>query len=220
MSTAPFSGRIADPDEAARRLRRGALAVFPTETFLALGCSALDADAVGRVRAVKRRPPHRTLPILAGHADQLRDLLILDAAPADLLARFWPGPLTVLLPLAPAAARRMSSELIAALARDGLVAARVTSHPAAARLAILAGCPLTSSSANVSGQPPARRPEELDPVLTASLAPDDVILEADPLPAGGEPSTIVAPEGRRLRILRRGAVSADMLRAAGFSPDS
>lgn len=215
-----FCRRSSDPADAAGRLRRGALAVFPTETFLALGCPALDAEAVGRVYAVKRRPPRRTLPLLAGHADQLRDLLVLDAAPADLLARFWPGPLTVLLPLAPAAARRMPSDLVSALARDGLVAARVTSHPAAARLAILAGCPLTSSSANVSGNPPARRIEELDPALTASLAPDDVILEADPLPAGGEPSTIVAPEGRRLRILRRGAVTAEMLRAAGFSPDS
>lgn len=84
--------------DAALCLRRGGLLIFPTETFYGLGCLAVHATAVARVYQLKRRPVHRPLPLLAADAAQAAEVVHLEAAPPELLARFWPGPLTLLLP--------------------------------------------------------------------------------------------------------------------------
>lgn len=201
---------------AARCLRQGGLAVFPTETFYAVGCLACCAGAVARVYQVKRRPVQRPLPLLAASREQLAPLVRLDAAPPGLLERFWPGPLTVLLPILSAVAP--SSAWAASLSREGLAAVRVSSHPAAAGLARLAGGVLTSSSANLSAHEAVRDAGDLDPRLLHALdGPRDVLLDAPPRPAGGVPSTIVRPGSSGfLHVLREGAVSLDALRAAGF----
>ncbi len=221
MSAAPCSGvRVtSDIADAARCLQQGGLVLFPTETFYGLGCLARRADAVARVYQVKQRPVQRPLPLLAGSPDQLAPLARLDAAPPGLLDFFWPGPLTVALPLLPDAAASLSPALVASLSREGLVAARVSPHPAAAALARLAGGVLTSSSANLSGRDAVRRIDDLDPRLLDALdGPHDVILDAPPAPAGGLPSTIVRPGPLGfLHVLREGAVPLDALRAAGFS---
>lgn len=207
-----------DIADAARCLQQGGLAVFPTETFYGIGCLACCADAVARVYQVKQRPVQRPLPLLAGSREQLMPLVRLDAAPAGLLDAFWPGALTVALPLLPCAAAALSPVLAASLSREGLVAVRVSPHPAAAALARLAGGVLTSSSANLSGHEPVRDIAALDPRLLQGLdGPYDVILDAPPGPAGGLPSTIIRPGPFGfLHVLREGAVSLDALRAAGF----
>lgn len=221
MSAAPCSRvRVtSDIADAARCLQQGGLALFPTETFYAVGCLARCAEAVARVYQVKQRPVQRPLPLLAGSREQLLPLVRLDAAPSGLLERFWPGALTVALPLLPDAAETLSPALAAALSREGLAAVRVSPHPAAAALARLAGGVLTSSSANLSGHEAVRDPDALDPRLLQALdGPRDVILAAPPRPAGGLPSTIVRPGSLGfLHVLRQGAVSLDSLRAAGFS---
>ena len=203
---------------AARCLQQGGLAVFPTETFYAVGCLAGCAGAVARVYQVKRRSVQRPLPLLAASREQLAPLVRLDAAPSGLLERFWPGPLTVLLPLLPGSAA-LSPALAASLSREGFAAVRVSSHPAAAALARSAGGVLTSSSANLSAQEAVRDAGDLDPRLLHALdGPCDVLFDAHPRPAGGLPSSIVRPGSSGvLHILREGAVSSDDLRAAGFS---
>ncbi len=215
-----------DLDAAARLLRRGGVLAFPTETLYGLGCLALDAAAVAQVYQLKRRPVHKPLPLLAADAAQADAVADLSAMPQELRA-FWPGPLTVLLP---------GRAVLPPALKDsrGLAAVRVTSHPLAAALALRAGGALTASSANRSGLPAARRPKELDRELLAALAAVNAALENSPapravpcvlplptgvpLPVGGLPSTIVEPlpGGRRLRMLREGAVSAAALAAAGF----
>ena len=203
--------------------------IFPTETFYGLGCLAADAAAVARIYQLKRRPVQRPLPLLAADADQAGAVVWLEAAPPELTARFWPGPLSLLLPVRPG----LPASLVSAGAGGedgaaGKAALRVSPHPLAARLARLAGGALTASSANLSGRAPARRLEELDPELLAALAElGDLggllpaVSEAEQ-PPGGAPSTLAEPlppdgDGRpRLRLLRAGAVSARALAEAGF----
>ncbi len=217
--------RVLDLEAAARCLRRGGVVIFPTETFYGLGCLAADAAAVGRIYQLKRRPVQRPLPLLAADAAQAGNVVRLEAAPPELVARFWPGPLTLLLPARPGLPEPL-------LSAGGKAAVRVSPHPLAARLAHLAGGVLTASSANLSGRPPARTLEELDPELLSALAESGdaggllpALSEAEQ-PAGGEPSTLAEPlpespageEGgcARLRLLRVGAVGVRALTDAGF----
>lgn len=182
-----------------------------------MGCRADKPDACARLCTLKGRPQGSPLPLLAADLPQAARVVRLDAAPPGLIERFWPGPLSLLLPALPALAPETRNAA-------GLAALRVTSHPLAARLAALAGGALTASSANFSGGTPAARAEELDPTLLAALAregADTGLLvagspEAEPL--GGLPSTLVQPlpAGRALRLLRGGAVSAEALRNAGY----
>lgn len=203
--------------------------VFPTETFYGLGCLAADATAVARIYQLKRRPVQRPLPLLAADAAQAGAVVRLEAAPQALTERFWPGPLSLLLPARPG----LPAPLVSAGAEKGgtagKAALRVSSHPLAACLARLAEGALTASSANLSGRAPARRLEELDPELLAALAALGhlggllpAVSQAEQ-PHGGAPSTLVEPlspggDGRpRLRLLRAGAVSAQALTQAGFA---
>jgi L-threonylcarbamoyladenylate synthase len=202
--------------EAAQCLLRGGALIFPTETFYALGCLATDAAAVVRIYQIKNRESTQPLPLLAADREQAARAARLEAAPKELLERFWPGPLTVLLPAMPA--------LPAPLVNDrGQTAIRISAHEQACELARLAGGPLTASSANLHGRLPVNRLQNLDVELIQSLNRQNVdtgLFEGDIPPAGTLPSTLVEPMGsndkRDLRLLRIGAVSADDLEAAGF----
>lgn len=180
---------------AAGRLREGQVVAFPTETFYALGALALDAEAVDRLNAIKNRPADKALPCLVGEWDQLPSLCE-DWPPAAqaLAVRFWPGPLTLVVPA--------RTTLPLPLRPEGFVGVRLSSHPWARALALAAGGPLTSTSANLSGQPEATGCEELDPVLAGRLGG---ILDGGTTP-GGSASTIVRVEGDRLTCLRDGAL--------------
>lgn len=216
MPPSPGPRASADPREAAAGLRAGGVWAFPTETFYALGCPIFSAGAVRRVYQLKRRPVQRPLPVLAGHIEQLAALVRLDEAPAGLLDRFWPGSLTVLLSPLPHLREALPPQVCGP---SGKTAVRVTPHPLTARLALDCGCPLTSSSANLSGRPAARLAADLPRELLAALNDArDGVLDAGPEPRGGLPSSIVEPlPDGRLRLVRAGAVSADALAEAGFA---
>ncbi|MBQ3059330.1 MAG: L-threonylcarbamoyladenylate synthase [Desulfovibrio sp.] len=212
----------ADPEDAAICLAGGGVLLFPTETFYALGCLATQGRAVGRVYQLKGRSVQQPLPLLAADMDQAASLACLDGDALTLATLFWPGPLSLLLPVRPGALQALPSPLVNSA---GKIALRVTPHPLAALLARLAGGPLTASSANLSGKAPARYYQEVSPELTARLAAAQpagqggLILPRHPDedPAGGAPSTLVEPlGGGRVRILRSGALGTAMLAEAGF----
>jgi L-threonylcarbamoyladenylate synthase len=195
-------------------LRRGDVCVFPTETLYALGCDARAARAVERVFALKGRTPGKPLPLVIGGLGQL-DLV---AAPGwrdsalflGLAGRFWPGPLTVILP----AREGLPAPVVGP---DGGVAVRWTPHPLAGRLCREAGCALAATSANPSDAAPPWLPEQVAPALLAGAAG---ILALPPRPAGGPPSTLVALRGDTVLILRHGAIPEPDLQAAGFATAS
>lgn len=199
-----------DVREAAGIIRAGGVLAYPTETLYALGCAAADATACARVAALKRRPEAKPFPLIVADMAGLRDLLAplpraLELDLALVATRFWPGPLSVLLPTRPG---------LPALVRDahGLSSVRLSPHPLAAELCRLAGGALVATSANISGRPATADPKGLDPELLAGL---DGVLTAGPAPAGGPPSTLVRLLGNgRVAVLRPGAVPPEALAAA------
>lgn len=202
------------PSEAARQLAHGGCAIYPTETFFALGALATEPRALERIVAIKARPATKPLPLLVGGIEQMAPIVRDDFTASalgedftDLTRRFWPGPLSLVIPC------RAS---LPGLLKDGLgrVSVRWTPHPVAARLCRLAGGPLVATSANVSGQPPAADPSGLDPAVIE--AADALVLDG-PVPAGGPASTVVGLlGGRRLELFREGAVPPQALHAAGY----
>lgn len=198
-----------DLEGAVQALKKGKIIVYPTETLYALGCDAANAKASLRAAALKARPRSKPFPLVLGSVAQLAALcpklpaaLSLDLE--RLAARFWPGPLSVLLP---------TRADLPSLVRDeaGFSSVRVSPHPTVQALCEALGGPLVATSANVSGRPATALPEELDPEI---LRGSDGFLSGPPLPGGGEPSTLVRLlGGGRVQILRPGAVAPDSLAA-------
>lgn len=207
-----------DPAEAAKCLLSGGIAIYPTATFFALGCLAGNENAMQEIYRIKGRPTGKSLPLLAASMEQAQAAVNLALAPAALIERFWPGPLSILLP-----AKALASPAVNPL---GQAAIRVDANPLARELARLSGGALTASSANLSGNPASFRLDSLDPNLIdrmerlGDLAVILVPAAPETMPKGGLPSTIVEflPQkgNNALRIIRAGATSREALLAAGF----
>ena len=192
---------------AAEALRRGGLVAYPTETFYALGALATDAAAVERLARAKGRSDGKPLPLLAADLAAVERVAVLDG-PARRVAALWPAPLTLVLPARPGLPGPVT-------AGSGTVGIRVPASDIARRLAREAGGPLVSTSANPSGGPPPRRPEDLAPDLRARL---DAVLDGGTAP-GGLPSTVVVVGEEGVRVLRPGAVPIEAIDHALRPPE-
>jgi L-threonylcarbamoyladenylate synthase len=190
--------------DALAALAAGEAIVYPTETFYALGVDALSLKALERLFAIKGREPGKPVALIA--ADLTMAFAVAREVPAEarvLAEAFWPGPLTLVLP----ARDGIPAALIGV---DGGVGVRVSSHPMARALAAGLGGPLTATSANLAGEPPAVEPDAARRALGNKV---EVFVEDGRL-AGGAPSTVVAVDGAGMRVLRPGAVSERQLAAA------
>ncbi len=169
---------------------------FPTETFYGLGANALDPEAVAKVFAAKGRPPDKPLLVLV-ESVAMAEALVIEVPPLArrLMARYWPGPLTLVLRAAPG----LSPGLTAGTGTLGL---RVPGHPLALALVRAAACPVTAPSANPHGAPSPRKAEE---VLACLAGRVELVLDGGPTP-GGAPSTILDLTTEPARVLRDGAV--------------
>ncbi len=134
---------------AARILRAGGVVAYPTEGVYGLGCDPQDAAAVLRVLAIKDRPVDKGLILIACDRAQLDGYVCPDAEMEQRIAPTWPGPVTWLLPAGPLARPWLTGG-------SRLLAVRVSAHPVAAGLCRAFGAPLVSTSANLSGRPPAK----------------------------------------------------------------
>jgi L-threonylcarbamoyladenylate synthase len=185
--------------EAAAHLAAGRVVAFPTETFYGLAADPRDAAGVAAVYAIKGRTFTEALPLIAAGREIVEGLVGGLSADARRLAdRFWPGPLTLVLPLPGGA-------LVPAVsAGRATIAVRVSDHPVARALAAAAGGLITSTSANRSGEPPATT------ATGAAALGDGLALTLDGGPAPGwQPSTIVDVTGPAVRLLRAGRVPFD-----------
>jgi len=188
---------------AAAALRRGGLVAYLTETFYGLGALARDAAAVERLARAKGRPDGKPLPLVAADRGAVEEVAVLDEVASRLADRFWPGPLTLVLP----ARAGLPAEVTAG---TGTVGIRVPGGEVARALAHEAGGAIVSTSANLAGAPPPDRADALAPELRARL---DDVLDAGAAP-GGLPSTVVAVEKGALRLVRAGAVPFEALERA------
>jgi L-threonylcarbamoyladenylate synthase len=192
-------------DRAAALLRAGRLVAFPTETVYGLGANALDAAAVARIYAVKRRPVTTPLIVHVASLEMAQSLVATWTELADRLARrFWPGPLTLVLEKKLEKQGETPSTIpdivTANLSTVGL---RMPSHPIAHALIQAAGVPIAAPSAN--------RFTELSPTtaehVRRSLGPEiDLILDGGPCKVGIE-STVLSLTASKPRLLRPGGIS-------------
>jgi L-threonylcarbamoyladenylate synthase len=196
---APDAAGIA---EAAALLAGGGLVAFPTETVYGLGADASNAAAIARLYAAKGRPSFN--PLIAHVADPgaaMREGMF-SAAAQELAERFWPGPLTLVVPVA-------ATSRISDLARAGLrtVGLRVPAHPVAHALIAEAGRPIAAPSANRSGHVSPVSAEHVIEDLSENI---DLVLDGGACNVGIE-STIVACLDDRPRLLRPGGIARETI---------
>ena len=173
---------------AARVVKAGGLVAYPTEAVYGLGCDPRNEEAVRRLLALKHRPMHKGLILIAASFTQLEPFLRpLTETDRARLAATWPGPHTWLIPTRPDTPRWLRG-------RHETLAVRVTAHPLAAALCQTCGHPLVSTSANRRGRPPARTALAVRLQLGRDL---DYVL---PGPTGG------AAQPTAIRDLRTGQV--------------
>lgn len=191
-------------DEAVRLLLAGRLVAFPSETVYGLGADATNDAAVAGIFAAKGRP--RFNPLITHYADAegaAREV-VLDRRAEELAARFWPGPLTLVLP------RRRDSR-VSLLCSAGLdsLGVRVPRHPLTLDLLRRLDRPLAGPSANPSGRVSPTRAEDVREAFGPAVA---LVLDGGPCPVGVE-STVLDLTEERPRLLRPGAVTRAELEA-------
>ncbi len=185
-------------------LAEGGLVAFPTETVYGLGGDARDDRAVARIFAVKNRPQFNPLIVHVKDAATAARYAAFDDRANALAARYWPGPLTLVLP-------RRAAGGLSLLVSAGLdtVALRVPAHPAAQALLAAFDGPVAAPSANASG---AVSPTSAEHVVDSLDGAPDLIIDDGPCSIGLE-STVVDASGETLCVLRHGAVTLEELRA-------
>jgi L-threonylcarbamoyladenylate synthase len=201
-------------------LRGGAVMAYPTETFYALGGNATDPELVRAVFRLKGRPAGKSLLLLIdGASDGPPDgatesaaglgrlARAIDPAARLLMARFWPGALSLVL---------WAAEGLPAHLRDerGTVALRWSPHPLVAELLRIGGVPLIGTSANRGGEPPARDLAGVQAAFGVGAEAGVAVALDGGATSGGSPSTLLDATARPFRVLREGAIPAAALGAA------
>ncbi len=197
--------RADDPGiaEAAGIIGSGGCVAVPTETVYGLAADATNGEAVARIYEAKGRPSFNPLIIHVSALEHAQEFAVFDDAARDFAMRYWPGPLTLVLP-----ARQGSP--VAPLATAGLptIALRVPAHRAIRALLTACGRPLAAPSANASGRV---SPTTAAHVLASLNGRIPLVIDDGATPMGLE-STIVAVDANGRRLLRPGPIAAEELR--------
>lgn len=201
------------PDEntlliAAEAVLRGGVIAFPTDTVYGLGCSLFDVSAVEMIARLKRRDPSLAVISLIADPGHVYGLAT-DVSPVaqQLVRRYWPGPLSLIFRAAPIVPARVRGA-------GGTVALRCPADVLCQKLISCIGGPVVSSSANLSGQPPAETAEQVVKIFGNQL---DLVIDGGPR-LGEQPSTLVDVSGSKPRLIRRGGL--DVTAALGDFVDA
>lgn len=180
-------------------LLSGGLVAFPTDTVYGVGSLAFHEKAIESIYIAKDRPMEKAIPVLIGDDTELSK--VADEIPVfamRLIARFWPGPLTILVP--------KKATLPEAISATSTVGVRVPDHDVARALLRLAG-PMAVTSANISGQPSPTTAQQVYEQLKGRIP---MIIDGGETP-GGVPSTLVDCTGDEIQVLREGPISKEQL---------
>lgn len=192
--------------DAVTDLLKGKVIAYPTETFYALGVKFDMPDAQRKLYELKKRPQEKAMPVIIGDISLLSALVSkewlanIPSSAKALMDRFWPGPLTLLLP-----AKEGLPEYLTA--NTGMIGVRIPGESFALQLAKKSGFPITATSANISGLPPAKDADEVRRYFDGGI---DLLIDGGTAP-GGLPSTIVDASGRKMAIIREGTINRQML---------
>jgi L-threonylcarbamoyladenylate synthase len=194
--------------EAATVLREGGLVVFPTETVYGLGANALDGKSVLRIFEAKGRPADNPLIVHVAEASGAEKVAFVPKLGHLLMERFWPGPLTLVMPACPVVPSSVTAGL-------STVAVRMPAQPVALELIRLAGVPVAAPSANLSGRPSPTDARAVEEDLGDRV---EMILDGGPTQVGVE-STVLDITGERAVLLRPGGVPIEALEEfLGYRP--
>lgn len=190
--------------EAVRVVRTGGVVAYPTTCLYGLGADAFNPRAIEKVFRIKKRPLDKPLSILikdrASIVSLVREILPVAQAVMD---QFWPGEVTAVFE----AGDGLPEALTAGTGKIGI---RVPAHPVAAALLDVLDCPLTATSANITGRTSCSNIADLDPRIKAGV---DLVLDAGSL-RGGIGTTVIDVSVDPPRVLREGAISeADLMEA-------
>jgi L-threonylcarbamoyladenylate synthase len=182
-------------------LNNGGLVAFPTDTVYGLGVSVFNGQAIEGIYQAKNRPLKKSIPILIGDIEDLAKVSgPVPEIALKLAARFWPGPLTLIIPKRPDLPKQVSS--------TPTVGVRMPDYLIARSLLRLVG-PMAVTSANLSGRASPSTAEEVLGQLSGRIA---LILDGGKTP-GGVPSTVVDCLGAELKVLREGPITKDEILA-------
>jgi L-threonylcarbamoyladenylate synthase len=183
-------------------LQAGGLVAFPTDTVYGVGTLAFNGKAVESIYAAKDRPIAKAIPILLGDWEDIEKVAIsIPSTARKLASRFWPGPLTILVPKKP--------ELPEGVSATATVGVRVPDHEVARALLRAAG-PMAVTSANISGEASPTTAEEVVAQLSGRI---QLIIDGGKTP-GGIPSTVVDCSAEEIKVLREGPITeAELLSA-------
>jgi L-threonylcarbamoyladenylate synthase len=176
-------------------LRRGGVVGYPTDTLYGLAVDPRQESAVRRLFELKAREAVAAIPLIAASLDQAAHVAEISSANRRLADRFWPGPLTIVMPAKAGLAPSL-------LGGGSTIGVRVPAQRVAVSLAARLGFAITSTSANRSGEPAATNAGQVASALDDAI---DLVLDDGPS-AGGAPSTIVEVRHGRARLIRAGAV--------------
>jgi L-threonylcarbamoyladenylate synthase len=188
---------------AARVIKNGGLVAFPTETVYGLGADALNAEAVAKIFAAKKRPPDNPIIVhIADKEDVYKLARVVPSSAEKLMAQFWPGPLTLIL---------KRSNLVPNITVVGLdtIAIRMPSNKVALALISESNVPIAAPSANLAGKP---SPTEAQHVINDLAGRIDIVLDAGPTRIGVE-STVVDMTASTPQILRPGGTPYERLKS-------
>ncbi|MFA6049217.1 MAG: L-threonylcarbamoyladenylate synthase [Candidatus Micrarchaeia archaeon] len=181
----------------AAALRRGQIAVFPTETVYGLGCDATNAAAVKKIFAAKRRPSEKALPVVVSSLSQIAKYAQITPLARSLAKKFMPGPLTLVVPM-------KKGVKFPAASREKTIAFRITSDALLRRACRLLGQPVVATSANISGKPPAGIFSEAQRDFSGKVP---LMVDGGTL-AASMPSTVLCIAFETPVILREGQIPA------------
>lgn len=180
-------------------LVKGGIVAYPTETFYGLGVKYDIESALKRLYEIKKRPREKTMPLIIGNIEQLSLLTYaVNNSAWKLTKKYWPGPLTIIF--------RARSGLSEYIVSRGKIAVRIPGESFALKLAQAAGFPLTATSANISGRPPADSAQTILDYFNHNL---DLIIDGG-MTESKSPSTIVDTSEDRIKILRKGLLDIQL----------
>lgn len=182
-------------------IKAGGLVAFPTETVYGLGANALDAQAVSKIYQAKGRPSDNPLILHVSNLSQAESLVFMNDKARMLAKKFWPGPLTLVLP---------AKSIIPLKTRGGLdtAAIRCPDNLVALNLIKASGVPIAAPSANASGRP---SPTDSESVYNDMNGKIDMILDSDSIRVGIESTVIDISDPDRVLLLRPGGMSRALI---------
>lgn len=182
---------------ASEAIKRGETVVYPTETAYGLGADFYSGQAYNKILAIKGRPQDKALPLIVSDINQAASLVKFSSLAWELANKYWPGPLTLVLPAT------VSQTTVPA--HQGFLAIRVSSHPLASALARIIATPLVSTSANLSAQPPCYTIADFSKQFRDRSLRPDLVIDAGRLP-NALPSTIIKIDNDKVELIRQGSI--------------